>query len=77
MSKPIVATTSLAGCFGCHMSLLDIDDRILELIELVEFNKSPIDDIKKFTKKCDIGLIAVTVKMYIFSKISGNIAGYL
>ena len=57
MSKPIVATTSLAGCFGCHMSLLDIDDRILELIELVEFNKSPIDDIKKFTKKCDIGLI--------------------
>jgi NAD-reducing hydrogenase small subunit len=57
MSKPIVATTSLAGCFGCHMSILDIDDRILELIELVEFNKSPIDDIKKFTKKCDIGLI--------------------
>jgi len=57
MSKPIVATTSLAGCFGCHMSLLDIDDRILELIELVEFHKSPINDIKTFTKQCDIGLI--------------------
>jgi NAD-reducing hydrogenase small subunit len=57
MSKPVVATTSLAGCFGCHMSLLDIDERILDLIDLVEFNKSPIDDIKKFTKKCDIGLI--------------------
>ncbi len=57
MSKPIIATTSLAGCFGCHMSLLDIDDRILELVELVEFNKSPINDIKKFTKICDIGLI--------------------
>lgn len=57
MSKPIVATTSLAGCFGCHMSLLDIDDRILKLIELVEFNKSPIDDIKTFTKQCDIGII--------------------
>ena len=57
MRKPIVATTSLAGCFGCHMSLLDIDERILDLIELVEFNKSPVDDIKKFTKKCDIGLI--------------------
>ena len=40
MSKPIVATTSLCGCFGCHMSLLDIDERILKLIELVEFNKS-------------------------------------
>jgi len=57
MSKAVVATTSLAGCFGCHMSILDIDERILSLIELVEFNKSPIDDIKKFTKKCDIGII--------------------
>jgi len=57
MSKPVLATTSLAGCFGCHMSLLDIDERILELIELVEFNKSPVDDIKTFTKECDIGLI--------------------
>ncbi len=57
MAKPVVATTSLAGCFGCHMSLLDIDERILELINLVEFNKSPVDDIKRFTKKCDIGLI--------------------
>jgi NAD-reducing hydrogenase small subunit len=57
MSKPIIATASLAGCFGCHMSVLDIDERILPLIDLVEFNKSPIDDIKKFSKTCDIGLI--------------------
>lgn len=57
MNKPVIATTSLAGCFGCHMSILDIDERILELFELVEFNKSPIDDIKTFTKPCDIGII--------------------
>lgn len=57
MSKPVVATASLAGCFGCHMSLLDIDEKILELIELVEFNKSPVDDIKTFTKQCDVGII--------------------
>jgi len=57
MSKAVVATTSLAGCFGCHMSLLDIDERILDLINVVEFNKSPIDDIKKFTKRCDLGII--------------------
>ncbi len=57
MNKKILATTSLAGCFGCHMSILDIDERILDLIELVEFNKSPIDDIKKFTKPVDIGII--------------------
>jgi NAD-reducing hydrogenase small subunit len=57
MEKKIIATTSLAGCFGCHMSFLDIDERIIDLIELVEFNKSPINDIKKFTKRCDIGII--------------------
>lgn len=57
MSKPRVATTSLAGCFGCHMSLLDIDDRILELIDLVDFDRSPVDDIKHFTQRCAIGLI--------------------
>ena len=57
MTKPKIATTSLAGCFGCHMSLLDIDDRILKLIELVDFDKSPIDDIKEFTGRCLVGLI--------------------
>lgn len=57
MAKPRVATTSLAGCFGCHMSLLDIDERILQLIELVDFDKSPIDDIKEFTGRVTVGLI--------------------
>lgn len=57
MSKPRIATTSLAGCFGCHMSLLDIDERILQLAELVEFDKSPIDDFKQFQQHCAVGLI--------------------
>lgn len=56
-SKPRIATTSLAGCFGCHMSLLDIDDRILQLVELVEFDKSPINDLKTFTGRCAVGLV--------------------
>lgn len=55
--KPRLATTSLAGCFGCHMSFLDIDDRILQVFELVDFDKSPIDDFKNFTQQCAIGLI--------------------
>ena len=51
-----VATTSLAGCFGCHMSFLDIDERLIELAHLVEFDRSPITDIKH-CGPCDIGLI--------------------
>jgi NAD-reducing hydrogenase small subunit len=57
MAKPKLATTSLCGCFGCHMSILDIDERILELVELVDFDKSPINDIKTFSGRCAIGLI--------------------
>lgn len=57
MNKPLVATASLTGCFGCHMSLLDIDERILDLVELVELDKSPLNDIKKFTRPVDIGLV--------------------
>lgn len=56
MAKLRVATTSLAGCFGCHMSLLDIDERFLQLVELVEFNRSPLTNIKH-CDPCDIGLI--------------------
>ncbi len=51
-----IATTSLAGCFGCHMSLLDIDEKFIDLVELVEFDRSPLTDIKKISD-CDIGLV--------------------
>ena len=51
-----VATASLCGCFGCNMSLLDIDERIIDLVQLVEFDRSPITDIKKIGD-CDVGII--------------------
>jgi len=57
MAKATIATTSLCGCFGCHMSLLDIDERIVELAELAEFDRSPFNDIKTLTHTVDIGLV--------------------
>ena len=51
-----VATTSLAGCFGCHMSLLDIDERLFPLLERIEFDRSPLTDIKH-CGRCDVGII--------------------
>jgi NAD-reducing hydrogenase small subunit len=51
-----VATTSLGGCFGCHMSLLDIDERLFTLIEHVQFDRSPLTDLKT-VGPCDLGLI--------------------
>lgn len=57
MAKPRVATVSLAGCFGCHMSLLDIDERLLQLLERIDFDRSPIDDLKRIEGRVAIGLI--------------------
>ena len=57
MGKKIVATVSLAGCFGCHMSLLDIDTDLLDVLELVSFDKSPLTVFKEFTSRCHIGII--------------------
>jgi len=54
--KVRLATTSLAGCFGCHMSFLDIDERLFELAEIAEFDRSPLTDIKH-CGPCDVALI--------------------
>jgi len=51
-----LATASLCGCFGCHMSFLDIDEKLEQLVEVIEFNRSPLTDIKDLSQ-CDIGLI--------------------
>lgn len=44
--KTRVATATLGGCFGCHMSLLDIDERLLELTDAISFDRTPLTDIK-------------------------------
>ena len=46
MAKVKIATDWLAGCAGCHMSILDIDERIVTLLEAVEITSSPVTDLK-------------------------------
>ena len=47
MAKPKIATDWMAGCAGCHMSLLDIDERILQIIVQADLRSSPITDLKE------------------------------
>lgn len=44
--KVTIATDWLAGCAGCHMSLLDIDGRLVDLLEVAELHATPITDLK-------------------------------
>ena len=57
MSKLKVATVWLDGCSGCHMSFLDMDERLLELAELVDVVYSPIVDPKDYPDQVDIALV--------------------
>lgn len=57
MSKLKLATVWLDGCSGCHMSFLDMDERLLELAELVELVYSPLVDTKQFPNEVNIALV--------------------
>lgn len=56
-NKPTLATVWLDGCSGCHMSFLDIDERILELAAQADLVYSPLVDAKEFPERVDITLI--------------------
>jgi NAD-reducing hydrogenase small subunit len=56
-SKPRLATVWLGGCAGCHMSLLDLDERIVDVLGLVDLVYSPVADIKKFPDGVDVTLV--------------------
>jgi len=55
-AKPRLATVWLGGCSGCHMSFLDLDERLIELAGLVKLMASPITDYKDFPE-ADITLV--------------------
>jgi len=58
MAKPKVASDWLAGCAGCHMSLLDIDERIVQIAELVDLRATPITDLKEpDASGVDVGIL--------------------
>lgn len=57
MSKKKLATVWLDGCSGCHMSFLDMDERLIELAAKVDLVYSPLVDNKIFPSDVDITLV--------------------
>ncbi|TLN26700.1 NADP oxidoreductase [bacterium] len=55
--KKRLATIWLDGCSGCHMSFLDIDERLLTLAENADLVFSPLVDQKEFPQDVDITLV--------------------
>jgi NAD-reducing hydrogenase small subunit len=57
MTKPRLATVWLDGCSGCHMSLLDLDERLLEIAEVADIVYSPLIDAKVYPEDVDVCLV--------------------
>lgn len=56
-----VATAWLDGCSGCHMSFLDMDERLLELMQWVDIVYSPLVDNKTLPAQVDLGILEGSV----------------
>jgi NAD-reducing hydrogenase small subunit len=52
-----LATVWLGGCSGCHMSFLDLDEKLIELAEMADLVYSPIADVKEFPPNVDVALV--------------------
>lgn len=52
-----MATISLCGCWGCTLSILDMDERILPLLDKVTITRSSLTDIKRITERCTVGFV--------------------
>jgi len=61
MSKVRLATVWLDGCSGCHMSFLDMDERLLDLADRIDLVYSPIVDHKEFPPDVDVALVEGSV----------------
>ena len=56
-AKIRLATVWLGGCSGCHMSFLDLDERLIDLAEAADLVYSPIADTKEFPENVDVTLV--------------------
>ena len=62
MPKVTVCMDWLDACAGCEMSVLDIDERIVELIKYVQLLSTPITDLKHPPKEgADVGILTGSV----------------
>lgn len=56
-TKPRIATVWLDGCSGCHMSFLDMDERLIEVTTAADLVYSPLVDTKEFPESVDVTLV--------------------
>ena len=57
MPRPKIGTCWLDGCSGCHMSLLDLDEGIVSILEKADIVYGPLVDAPEWPEGVDIAVI--------------------
>jgi NAD-reducing hydrogenase small subunit len=58
MTKPKIATVWFEACSGCHMSFLDLDETVVDILSKVQLTVSPITDFKDYDfPEVDVGIV--------------------
>ena len=57
MKKARLATLWLDGCSGCHMSLLDVDEAIIAVLERADILYGPLVDTQEFPPDIDVAIV--------------------
>jgi NAD-reducing hydrogenase small subunit len=52
-----LATVWLSGCSGCHMSLLNLHQGLLDILSRCELVYSPLMDVKEYPQGVDVALV--------------------
>ncbi|MBC7220123.1 NADP oxidoreductase [Candidatus Bipolaricaulota bacterium] len=76
MPKIRLASVWLSGCSGCHMSFLDLDERLIELASKADLVHSPIVDSKEYPEDVDVvlveGAVGNTEQRHLLEEIRGK-----
>ena len=57
MDKARIGTCWLDGCSGCHMSLLDIDEAVVAVLEKADIVFGPLVDAQEWPEDVDVAVI--------------------
>jgi F420-non-reducing hydrogenase small subunit len=60
--KARVSTEWLSGCSGCHVAIVDLHEKLLGLVEEMEFVRIPVLIDEKGYPPADVGIVEGAVR---------------
>ena len=64
MGRARIGTCWLDGCSGCHMSLLDLDERLLDVLARADLVFGPLVDAQEWPEGVDVALVEGAVSSH-------------